>query len=100
MRVSCPPKTVSVCLGVLLQFGVSSVARADEVLDWNAVLRRAVVTAGTPGALQPRIAAIMHLSMFEAYNGIERRFTSFHEVSGEAPRGASRRAAIVQAAHD
>jgi len=91
---------VAICLALILPIGVSSAAYADEVLDWNAVLRRALVTAGTPGALQPRIAAAVHVAMFEAYNGIERRFTSIHDVSGEAPRGASKRAAVVYAAYN
>jgi hypothetical protein len=42
----------------------------------------------------------MHVAMFEAYNGIEQRFTSIHDVSGKAPRGASRRAAVVYAAYN
>ena len=100
MRASYVPRIVSMCLALILPIGVSSVSYADEVLDWNAVLRRAVVTAATPGALQPRIAAAMHVAMFEAYNGIEQRFTSIHDVSGEAPRGASRRAAVVYAAYN
>jgi hypothetical protein len=36
--------------------------------------------------------------MFDAYNGVERRFTPIH-VAIEAPRGASRRAAVVYAAY-
>lgn len=100
MRALCVPRTVSICLALVLAIGASSLSYADEVLDWNAVLRRAVVTAATPGALQPRIAAVMHVAMFEAYNGIEKRFTSIHDVSGEAPRGASKRAAVVYAAYN
>ena len=100
MRALCVPRTVSICLALVLAIGASSLSYADEVLDWNAVLRRAVVTAATPGALQPRIAAAMHVAMFEAYNGIEKRFTSIHDVSGEAPRGASKRAAVVYAAYN
>ena len=90
----------AICVALVLASGVGSTAYADEVLDWNAVLRRAVVTAATPGALQPRIAAAVHVAMFEAYNGIERRFTSIHDVGGEAPRGASKRAAAVYAAYN
>src|SRR5262245_37149986 len=96
MRV---PRVVSISVALILAICVSSAAYADEVLDWNAVLRRAIVTAAPPGALQPRIAAAVHVAMFEAYNGIERRFTSIHDVSGEAPRGASKRAAVVYAAY-
>jgi hypothetical protein len=85
---------------LVLGFSVAlpAVGVADEVLDWNAVVRRAIVTSATPGALQQRLAAIVHVSMFDALNGIERRFTPFH-VDAEAPRGASRRAAVVYAAY-
>ena len=74
------------------------IASADEVLDWNAVTFRAIGVAATPGALQARLAAIVHVSMFDALNGVKRRFTPIH-VEGEAPAGASRRAAIAQAAY-
>jgi hypothetical protein len=77
---------------------VPAVSLADEVLDWNAVVRRAITVAATPGALGPRLAAIVHVSMFDALNGIDRRFTPIH-VDAEAPRGASARAAIAQAAY-
>src|SRR4030095_2469431 len=76
----------------------STIARADEVLDWNAVTMRAIATAAPPGALQQRLSAIVHVSMFDALNGIDRRFTPFH-VDAEAPRGASARAAVVYAAY-
>jgi hypothetical protein len=85
---------------LVLGFSVAlpAVGAADEVLDWNAVVRRAITVAATPGALQPRLAAIVHVSMFDALNGIERRFTPIH-VDAEAPRGASPRAAVVYAAY-
>jgi hypothetical protein len=71
---------------------------ADEVLDWNAIAQNSIIVAKVPGALQPRILAIVHTSIFDAVNGIERRFTPIH-VDAEAPAGASRRAAAVQAAY-
>jgi hypothetical protein len=73
-------------------------ARADEVTDWNTVLQRAITTAATAGPLQGRVAAIVHVAMFDAYNGVERRYTPIH-VTLEAPRGASVRAAVVYAAY-
>ena len=73
-------------------------AEADEVTDWNAVLLRAIQTAATPGALQGRLGAIVHVAMFDAYNGVERRYTPIH-VTLEASRGASARAAVVYAAY-
>jgi hypothetical protein len=71
---------------------------ADEVTDWNAVLQRAIQTAATAGPLQGRVAAIVHVAMFDAYNGVERRYTPIH-VTLDAPRGASARAAVVYAAY-
>src|SRR5262245_41517176 len=73
-------------------------ARADEVTDWNLVLQRAITTAATAGPIQGRVAAIVHVAMFDAYNGVERRYTPIH-VTLDAPRGASARAAAVSAAY-
>ena len=78
------------------------VARADgddEALYWNNVVLRSIQTAATPGALQARQAAIVHVAMFDAFNGIERRYTQIHVTDLSPRRGASRRAAIVQAAY-
>lgn len=73
-------------------------ASADEVLDWNAVAVRAIRIGAVPGPVQSRALATVHTAMFDALNGIERRFTSIHVPAG-APRGASQRAAVVQAAY-
>ena len=78
------------------------VARADgddEVLYWNNVVLRSIQTAATPGALQSRQAAIVHVAMFDAFNGVERRYTQIHVTDLSPRRGASRRAAVVQAAY-
>jgi len=88
-------RTLVLCATLVLT--MPGFAHADEVTDWNAVLLRALQTAATPGGLQGRAAAIVHVAMFDAYNGIERRYTPIH-VTAEPPRGASRRAAVVAAA--
>jgi len=49
-------------------------------------------------AFTPRTAAIVHAAIFDAVNGIEQRYTPIHVVAA-APRGASQRAAAVQAAY-
>jgi hypothetical protein len=87
-------------LAIVFGFGIlfPCVVRADEVLDWNAVVQRAVFLSRLPGAAQPRLEAIVHASIFDAVNGIDRKFTPIH-VTAEAPRGASRRAAAVYAAY-
>ena len=41
----------------------------------------------------------MQTAVFDALNGIERRYTPVH-VAADAPRGASRRAAVAAAAHE
>ena len=83
----------------VLQSIVASASRVDEVLTWNAIaVRTMLVPPAVGGALQPRTLAIVHVSIFDAVNGIERRYTPIH-VEPNAPRGASRRAAAVQAAY-
>ena len=79
-------------------FALGPTSRADEVLDWNAVLRQAVVTAGLPGAHAFRPAAIVHASVFDAVNGIHGRYKPIY-VTERGPREASPRAAAIQAAY-
>jgi hypothetical protein len=45
-----------------------------------------------------RLGAIFHTAIFDAYNGIERRYTPIR-VDSSAPRGASRRAAVIASAY-
>ncbi len=79
---------------------VSTAVRADEVTDWNGIMLQAAHDAVPPTSplVMTRVAAIVHASVFDAVNGIERRYTPIH-VAPAAPRGASRRAAAVQAAY-
>jgi len=72
--------------------------RADEVTEWNQNMLQAGLVARTSPLIMTRVAAIVQASVFDAVNGIERRYTPVH-VSAAAPRGASRRAAVVQAAY-
>ena len=71
---------------------------ADDVLDWNAMFNRAIVLSSYVSAGAFRPAAIVHASMFDAVNGIERRYEPIH-VTAHGPREASRRAAVIQAAY-
>jgi PAP2 superfamily protein len=73
-------------------------ARADEVTDWNQTLFRSAVVAGTSALNTTRVAALVQAAVFDAVNGIDRRYTPIH-VAPNAPAGASRRAAAVQAAY-
>ncbi len=76
-----------------------SAAVADEVTDWNRIMLDAFLVPPAVGApLAQRPAAIVAASVFDAVNGIERRYTPIH-VAPAAPPGASKRAAAVQAAY-
>jgi PAP2 superfamily len=87
-------------LGVTLWVVMASgAAMADEVTDWNRIsLDALLVPPALPAPLTPRPAAIVQAAVFDAVNGIARRYTPIH-VTPAAPRGASRRAAAVQAAY-
>jgi hypothetical protein len=72
---------------------------ADEVTDWNQIMLAATITPpATPGPTSARGTAIVQAAVFDAVNGIERRYTPIH-VPPAAPHGASKRAAAVQAAY-
>jgi hypothetical protein len=76
----------------------TNAARADEVTDWNQTLFRSAVIAGTSPLNTTRVGALVQAAVFDAVNGIDRRYTPIH-VPPAAPAGASRRAAAVQAAY-
>jgi hypothetical protein len=77
----------------------SGICLADEVTDWNQMMRQATLTAPvTPAPITTRVAAIMQAAVFDAVNGIDRRYTPIYVPPAAAP-GASARAAAVQAAY-
>src|SRR4051794_29477189 len=87
-------------LGIVLMVVTLTVstARADEVFDWNQTLFRAGLVAGTTPLVMTRMAAIVQAAVFDAVNGIDRRYEPIH-VAPAAPADASRDAAAVQAAY-
>jgi hypothetical protein len=70
-------------------------ARADVVLDWNAIAIAA--TAGDPFN-QARVVAITQLAVFEAVNAIQGGYEPYLGTV-TAPGGASVDAAVIAAAH-
>lgn len=74
------------------------VAFADEVTDWNQHTINAIQTAKASSSATLRILAIGQAAVFDAVNGIERRFTHIY-VRPDGQRGASSRAAAIQAAY-
>lgn len=73
-------------------------AWADEVLDWNEMMFRAALVGGTSALNTSRVAAIVQSAVFDAVNGIDRRYTHVH-VPPAGPAGASREAAAAKAAY-
>jgi membrane-associated phospholipid phosphatase len=73
-------------------------ASADEVTDWNRNMLHAALVAKTSPMVTSRVGAMVQTAVFDAVNGIERRYQPIHVPAG-APRGASARAAAAQAAY-
>ena len=79
----------------------------DAILFWNNIALNAVANDHT-GAAQSvnqrgptrtsRALAIVHVAMFDAFNVISRKFTPYLQNLPSAPGGASKEAAIAQAA--
>src|ERR1700693_5074315 len=91
-------RTGSFLLAIVFASTAAAAARADEVTDWNQILFQAALVAQTSPLFMTRNAAIFQSSVFDAVNGIERRYAPIHVMPG-APHGASARAAAVQAAY-
>src|SRR5581483_8555229 len=89
----------SICIFASLLASTAVIGAGDEITDWNRVMLDALL--GPPVVAAPlaeRSAAIVQAAVFDAVNGIERRYTPIH-VLPAAPPGASQRAAAVQAAY-
>lgn len=77
---------------------LGSLCRADTVTDWNANTEQAILTAVQGPPVQGRFLAIVHAAIYDAVNGIERKYTPYF-VAERGPRGASPDAAAAQAAY-
>jgi hypothetical protein len=100
-RLTTPGRSAVLRIAVvLLTVAVVGPGRsnADEVTDWNQILVRTITNAKTSPVVSTRVAAIVEAAVFDAVNGIERRFAPIH-VDFAAPMGASQRAAAIQAAY-
>ena len=75
-----------------------SAAAPDTVLEWIGIMNTTVLAGGTNPLVTSRVVALVSASVFDAVNGIEPRFQPLH-VRPAAPRGASQRAAAIQAAY-
>jgi len=86
------------CILMLSLVVGSTTARADAVLDWNAIaVNTAVANKQNPFA-QARYAAIVQLAVFEAVNSITHKYQPYLGTI-TAPPGASPDAAAIEAAY-
>ena len=76
-----------------------AMASADVVTDWNRTMIDALEVDKTPPPPSARVGAIVQSAVFDAVNGIARRYTPMH-VLPAAPHGASHSAAVAGAAHE
>ena len=75
-----------------------SPTRVNQVLEWNQIFIDTLIATNTANSSSQRLGAIVHTAIFDAYNGIDQRYTPLF-VHSTAPSGASRRAAVIAAAY-
>jgi hypothetical protein len=102
-RATAATLIVGLALQVTLQVDATGTISHDltavnQVLEWNQIFIDTLIATNTPNSSSQRLGAIVHTAIFDAYNGIERRFAPIF-VHDTAPPGASRRAAVIAAAH-
>jgi hypothetical protein len=92
----------ALALGLLMSvagWGQATAPReTNPVLEWNQIFIDSLIATNTANAASQRLGAIVHTAIFDAYNGIELRYTPVF-VHHSAPSGASRRAAVIAAAY-
>ena len=87
------------CAGAVIAQGSSeSSGRVNQVLEWNQIFIDTLIATNTANSSSQRLGAIVHTAIFDAYNGIDQRYTPLF-VQGAAPSGASARAAVIAAAY-
>jgi hypothetical protein len=80
-------------------FLVGTLAHADVITDWNNAALDAIRAGSTAPPIASRSLAILHVSIYDAVNGIARTHEPYLVQSGVAA-SASREAAASAAAHE
>jgi hypothetical protein len=87
-----------ILIATLLMTTFAAPVFADVVTDWNAAALDAIRRARTSPPAASRALAILHVSIFDAVNGISRRYQPYF-VQSAVPASASAEAAASAAAH-
>ncbi len=98
MRGGTRKRAFGVCMLIATLLFGPVVAKADPVLDWNAIAVDTAVANGQNPFAQARFAAIVQVAVFEAVNAITGDYRPY-VGSIDAPRGASADAAAIEAAY-
>jgi hypothetical protein len=85
-------------LPVLCFLFAATPAFSDAVTDWSSRLEQIVFAVAQPIPAQPRSVAIVHTAIFDAVNGIARKYDPYF-VKTWGPAGANQEAAAAQAAY-
>jgi hypothetical protein len=72
---------LSLAIAVVFAILCIATARADEVTDWNQIMFQTALVAKTSPLDMSRNAAIVQSAVFDAVNGISRRYTPIHVFS-------------------
>ena len=99
-------KAIGMSVGLAISAGLVSASsgshpvgdRPDPVLEWNKIFIDTLIATNTANSSSQRLGAIVHTAIFDAYNGIDRRYTPIY-VHDTAPPGSSRPAAVIAAAY-
>jgi hypothetical protein len=86
-------------LAIVLTAAFAGAAHADVIMDWNAKADAIAAEKQVLPAQQSRAMSMLHIAMFEAVNGIERRYTPY-TLTLSADRSTSKEAAAAAAAYD
>jgi hypothetical protein len=86
-------------LGFMLAVNCASAsASSNPLLEWNLIFIDTLIATNTANSSSQRLGAIVHTAIFDAYNGIEQRYSPVL-VRDMAPKASSRRVAIIAAAY-
>jgi hypothetical protein len=78
---------------------IGTLAHADVVSEWNSAALDAIRNGRTPPPIASRSLSILHISIYDAVNGIARTHEPYL-VPSAVPASASREAAASAAAHE
>ena len=99
-RLSALSACLTIGFGLALAgpFGTVQAAPDNMVTDWNHTMLATFATANVPPPPANRLGGIVQAAVFDAVNGIERRYQPIH-VQAAAPDDASPKAAAASSAH-